>query len=396
MMRIWYTGRMRRRMSGISISTGVILGIFFVFGTAHAQQPGMGQTTVMKAQVIEVISQNMEYVPSTTTDQTLKVEIIDGTEKGKELSVENDLMVFKPGDILYLTHQVDPAEGLDTYYVSDAYRLPWIYGLIGLFILCVLVIGGMPGVRGLVALALSFLVIAYLLFPGILHGFSPIILSIVLASLIIILGSYITHGFNKVTTSAVIGMVATIIITGMLAAASIHGAKLTGFSSEESVYLNMDTNGSIDFAGLLLGGIIIGLLGVLYDAAIGQAVAVDELHHVGPHLPRTAIFRRALRIGREHIGALVNILAIAYVGASLPLLLLFYQSGADFSLTMNSELFATEIIRALVGSIGLILAVPVTTAIAVFLLVKKNHRGPDDAIIVAGEMRKVEEVGHKH
>ena len=189
----------------------------------------------------------------------------------------------------------------------------------------------------------------------------------------IILGSYITHGFNKVTTSAVIGMVVTILFTGLLALISIHGAKLSGFSNEEAVYLNMNTNGSIDFAGLLLGGIIIGLLGVLYDAAIGQAVAVDELHQVGPHLSRTVIFRRALRIGREHIGALVNILAIAYVGASLPLPLLFYQSGADFSLTINSEIFATEIVRAMVGSIGLILAVPITTLIAVVILIRKTE-----------------------
>jgi uncharacterized membrane protein len=248
--------------------------------------------------------------------------------------------------------------------------------------------------RGLVALALSFLAIAYLLFPGILHGFSPVLISIGVASLMVILGSYITHGFNRVTSSAVIGMVVTILFTGLLAYVSIHGAKLTGFSSEESVYLNMDTGGSINFAGLLLGGIIIGLLGVLYDAAIGQAVAVDELHHVGPHLPRSVIFKRALRIGREHIGALVNILAIAYVGASLPLLLLFYQSGADFSLTINREIFATEIVRAMVGSIGLILAVPFTTLVAVLLLMKKTEtwRAAD----IAGEMRKVDDLEHRH
>jgi uncharacterized membrane protein len=161
----------------------------------------------------------------------------------------------------------------------------------------------------------------------------------------------------------------------------------------------MNTNGSINFAGLLLGGIIIGLLGVLYDAAIGQAVAVDELHQVGPHLSRLVIFRRALRIGREHIGALVNILAIAYVGASLPLLLLFYESGAAFSLTINREIFATEIIRTMVGSIGLVLAVPLTTLVAVFLLmrgVKKGGHSHEDQTTLASELKKVEELEHRH
>ncbi len=283
------------------------------------------------------------------------------------------LDLFKVGDLLYLRHDVDVLENFDMYSVADAYRLPWLYGLAGIFVVCVLAFGGRQGFRGLLALALSFVVIAYVLFPGILHGISPVLMSIGVASVMIILGSYITHGFNKITTSAVIGMVVTILFTGLLAYISIHGAKLTGFSSDESVYLNLNTNGSIDFAGLLLGGILIGLLGVLYDAAIGQAVAVDELHHVGPHLPRSIIFKRALRIGREHIGALVNILAIAYVGASLPLLLLFYQSGSDFGLTMNREIFATEIIRTLVSSIGLILAVPLTTLVAIFLLIKQNH-----------------------
>jgi uncharacterized membrane protein len=134
----------------------------------------------------------------------------------------------------------------------------------------------------------------------------------------------------------------------------------------------------------------------LKKAVIGQAVAVDELSHVGPHLPRIVIFRRALRMGREHIGALVNILAIAYVGASLPLLLLFYQSSASFSMTVNTEIFATEIVRAMVGSIGLILAVPVTTLIAVFMLMKKKKDNHTNAATVAGELLKVEEMGHTH
>ncbi len=377
----------------------LVFGSFLVFNTTHAQQLVPDQITTMKAVVVEVTSAKRQNVPGTNVnslDQMLQVKILDGNEQGKEVSVENDYIELKAGDVVYLTHTVDSLESFDMYAVSDPYRLPWLYGLVGLFVLCVLIFGGKQGFRGLIALALSFVVIAYVLFPGILHGFSPILMSIGVASLMIILGSYITHGFNRVTTSAVVGMVATIIFTGVLAYISIHGAKLTGFSSDESVYLNMNTNGTIDFAGLLMGGILIGLLGVLYDAAIGQAVAVDELHHIGPHLPRTIIFKRALRIGREHIGALVNILAIAYVGASLPLLLLFYQSGADFALTVNREIFATEIIRAMVGSIGLILAVPITTVIAIFFLMKKKEAVQADTTVVAGEMRKVEEFEHTH
>jgi uncharacterized membrane protein len=149
----------------------------------------------------------------------------------------------------------------------------------------------------------------------------------------------------------------------------VHSARLTGFSSEEATYLNFDTSGSIDFVGLLLGGLVIGLLGILYDAAISQAIAVEELWAMNREATRRHVFTRAMRIGREHVGALVNTLAIAYVGAYLPLLLLFKLTAMQGPLvTINQELFATEILRTLVGSTGLILAVPITTAIAVWML----------------------------
>ena len=117
---------------------------------------------------------------------------------------------------------------------------------------------------------------------------------------------------------------------------------------------------------------MIGVLGILYDVAIGQAISVEELRRAGPHLQKTTIYKRAIRMGREHIGALVNTLAIAYVGASLPLLLLFYSSKADLSWTLNKEIFATEIIRTMIGSIGLILAVPISTFFAVWILGKRE------------------------
>jgi uncharacterized membrane protein len=144
--------------------------------------------------------------------------------------------------------------------------------------------------------------------------------------------------------------------------------------------LHFNSRGTIDLAGLLLGGIIIGLLGVLYDAAIGQSVAVEELQRAGKAMTRKDIYFRALRIGREHIGALINTLAIAYVGAALPLLLLFYGTqGLDVVEMVNREIFAAEIVRILVGSIGVILVVPITTAIAVLMLVK-DRDGVSDIV----------------
>jgi uncharacterized membrane protein len=325
--------------------------------------------------VLTIVSSEEEILPGldvSAIHQTLRAQITSGDEKGKTVDVENDYFSLHEGETFYIAHTVNALEGRDVYSVYELYRLPVIYVLAALFLAVVFFFGGKQGIRGLIALSASLIFIFFVLLPGIHAGHSPILISIGVASLIILLGSYITHGVNKTTTSAVIGMLVTIALTGALAYLSIHLARLTGFSSDEAVFLNFNTRGAIDFPGLLFGGIMIGVLGILYDVAIGQSAAVDELHKTDPTLSRHALYRRALRIGREHTGALINTLAIAYVGVSLPLLLLFYTSAStDFLTIINREIFATEIIRTIVGSIGLILAVPITTFIAT-LRVKKQ------------------------
>ena len=372
----------------------LLLCVFFMCGNAvpfaHAQDTASANqgdqtqatsdglndvVTYVKSQVVSVGSTTVKEIPGTDTSspyQTIKAKLLDGPNAGQVIQVDNDYLMMKPGDVFYFRHTVNTSEGVDFYSVSDPYRLPVLEFLIGLFVVFLFIIGGKQGIRGLLALIASFFFIGYLLLPGILHGYSPIVVSVCVSSLIIILGSYITHGFNRATTAAVIGMIATIIVTGLMAYFSIHSAHLSGFTSEEATYLNFDTRGSIDFVGLLLGSMMIGLLGVLYDAAISQAVAVEELFAMGTndgeHIHARHVFARAMRIGREHIGALVNTLAITYVGASLPLILLFEESQLNFWVTVNQEVFATEIVRMMIGSIGLILAVPVTTLVAVYML----------------------------
>lgn len=372
----------------LAISSFLLCGVLLLStfaAVAHAQDAsttpdGLNDVvTYVKAQVTKVLSQEVKEIPGTNTSspyQTIDAKLLDGSDKGQVIQVDNDYLMMKPGDVFYFRHTVNTSEGIDFYSVSDPYRLPVLEFFVGLFLLCLFMFGGKQGIRGLLALIASFFFIGVLLLPGILHGYSPILVSIGVSSLIIILGSYITHGFNRATSAAVAGMIATIIITGLLAYSSIHWAHLSGFTNEEATYLNFNTRGSIDFVGLLLGSMMIGLLGVLYDAAISQAVAVEELFGMSQDAQPRHVFARAMRIGREHIGALVNTLAITYVGVSLPLLLLFMQSDLNILVTINQEVFATEILRMMIGSIGLILAVPITTAVAVYMLAgKKNpHR----------------------
>ncbi|MBP6858297.1 MAG: YibE/F family protein [Candidatus Pacebacteria bacterium] len=379
---------------------GMALCVIFSAGNSvQAQEFVPDVVTTVKARVTAIISQESRNVPGTdvaSTYQQIEAEILEGDHRGNIVVIDNDYLNLNEGDVFYARHTVNALDAVDRYSVSDPYRMPILWVFIGLFVLCVVMFGGKQGLRGLIALIGSFAFIFYLLLPGVMNGYSPVLVSIGISSLIIILGSYVTHGFNKVTSSAVFGMIVTILFTGALAYASIYFGKLTGFASEEAVYLNLNTGGSIDFAGLLLGGMLIGLLGVLYDAAIGQAVSVDELRQVGPHLSKGVIFRRALRIGREHIGALVNTLAIAYVGAALPLLLLFYNSSASATLLINQEIFATEILRTMVGSIGLVLAVPITTIIAVSMLVRPKVADTTNPAVIARERQGVEESRHHH
>ena len=346
------------------------------FAVAASAQELVPDTVVtMKARVIEVSAQDVREVAGTdltTTHQTLMAYILDGPEKGSYVTIENDFLELEAGDTLYLMHTTSSLDGTDYYSVVERDRTPALLGLLVLFIAIVVLFGGKQGIRGLLALLASFVFIGVFLLPGILAGYSPVAISIGVASLIVLIGSYVTHGFTRTTTAAVCGMIVTILMTGALAYFAIYMTGLQGWGSDEVTYLNLNARGSIDLAGLLLGGILIGLLGVLYDAAIGQAVSVEELASAGKHLTRREIYLRALRIGREHVGALVNTLAIAYAGAALPLLLLFYQVGdLNFGLTINREIFATEIVRILVGSIGLVLAVPITTAVAVRMLVTR-------------------------
>jgi uncharacterized membrane protein len=381
------------------ILSTLFLSIFLVSGVAHAQELVPDTVTMMKARVVSIEKEEIKEIPGTDTKtsfQTINVEILDGKEKGKRVTVENDYLNLEKGEVFYLMHTVGTFDGMDYYSVNDPYRLPHVLVLVGMFVVAVFIFGGKQGVRGLASLIGSFVLIFFVLLPGILHGYSPLLVTITVSSLIIVLGSYITHGFNRTTSSAVLGMIATVSFTGLLAYWSVHFTRLSGFGAEEAMYLNLNSRGSIDILGLLLGGVIIGLLGVLYDAAIGQAVSVEELTRIAPHVPRKTIYQRALRIGREHIGALVNTLAIAYVGASLPLLLLFYQtSSASIAQIANTEIFSTEIVRIMIGSIGLVLAVPITTLVSVLMLVKKPAQ-TIDLQTVTEEQEALEHITHAH
>ncbi len=329
-----------------------------------------------RAKVMDVVSEDVRLVPGTDTEhryQTIRAEILEGPQEGEEVTIENDYLALKEGDRFYLSHTT-LLDGSEVYGVLSIDRTSSLLWLAVFFAAVVIAFGGWQGVRSLIALAGSLAAIVYILMPGLLAGFSPILTSVGVAAVVLCVAIFFTHGFNRESLVAYAGTMVAVCATGLFALVAVSWASLSGFAAEESVYLNINTQGTLDFTGLLLGAIIIGVLGVLDDIAITQAAVVGELYSSRPDMGKLEAYHRALRVGREHVGALINTLALAYTGAALPLLLLLYTTEADLRSIVNMEVFATEIVRTIVGSFGLVLTVPLVTALAAWFLHGRTHR----------------------
>jgi len=234
------------------------------------------------------------------------------------------------------------------------------------FVAAVVGFGRWQGIRSLIGLVGSFVVIVGFIVPAILDGRSPVAVALVGSLAIMIVSLYLSHGLARKSTAAVVGTALALGLTGALAVVFVRAASLTGLASEEALNANFQVGG-LSLRGLLLAGIIIGGLGVLDDVTMSQASLVFALRRANPAAPLSSLIGASLTVGRDHIAATVNTLFLAYAGASLPLLILFATSGDPLGSVATSEVVAVEIIRTLCGSVGLIAAVPLTTVLAALL-----------------------------
>jgi len=325
---------------------------------------------LMEGEVIKIFSQE-------ETDagwrQSLGILIKKGDEEGKSVKVVSgqtqlDKRQFSVGDKVILAASED-LEGNKIYYIDDYIRRPVLGILAGIFLFLVLLIGGWRGTKSLLGLVVSFGVILFLVLPWLNQGKNPVLVSFLASVLMMPPLFYFSHGFSAKTSAAVLGTVIALLIILFLASGFIRMARLTGLSSEEAGFLQTSHATKFNFQGLILAGIIIGALGVLDDITVSQASIVEKLRQ-NTEFEDSKLFWESLTVGRDHIASMVNTLILAYVGASLPLLLLFIDNPKPLSLVMNYEIIAEEIIRSLIGSIGLIMAVPITTFLAVKMIKK--------------------------
>ncbi|MGH3853548.1 MAG: YibE/F family protein [Pseudonocardiaceae bacterium] len=297
----------------------------------------------------------------------LGVRLTDGNSPGERiqqvLPEEPSTPRFAVGDHVVLAYTGGNPSDAGSYQIQDFQRGTSMLWLAALFTAAVLLLGRWRGLASLLALGFSFLVLVVYLFPAILTGENPVVVGVLAASVIMFGVLYLTHGISAQTSSAVLGTVLSLALIGLLGSAFAVATRLTGLDDDTAKLIGVLGHG-IDARGLLLAGMVIGALGVLDDVTVTQTSAVWELRRANPELGARALYTAALRIGRDHISSAVNTLVLAYTGAALPVLLLFALSGQSFAALVTTQDVAQEVVRTVVGGIGLVAAVPITTGIA--------------------------------
>ncbi|WP_442817313.1 YibE/F family protein [Streptomyces sp. NBC_01216] len=384
----------------IPFASAVVVGLVVLWpgGAPAHERTGVGfdrqteQGRVVSVERIDCKDVNAAQVPPTGDTSTPQrrdavgarqeacekatIEVTTGADEGRRF-----VEIVQPD----AARQLDEGQGVVVAYAPDAPRdlqysvtdvnrkLPLIV-LAAIFAVAVVLVGRMRGVMALIALAASFLVLTFFILPAILEGSNPLVVAVVGSSAIMLIALYLCHGLSARTSVAVLGTLISLLLIGLLGSLFVDWASLTG-NTDDNTGLIHGLYPAIDMSGLLLAGIIIGSLGVLDDVTVTQTSAVWELHQADPRMGPRALYQAGIRIGRDHIASVVNTLVLAYAGAALPLLLLFSIAQSSVGTVANSELVAVEIVRTLVGSIGLVASVPVTTALAA-LVVSADRTGP--------------------
>lgn len=291
----------------------------------------------------------------------------DGTQGFMELGEQSNI---DAGDDIQVT-AVETVDGGVTYTFYEFQRRTPLLLLVGVLAVAIIALGRWRGLGALAGLAVSLFVIIWFSLPSIVDGNNAVVVALVTAGAVAIVALYLAHGPGAATDVALLSTLASLALTAFLAWLFVRFTKLTGFTDDASFVLDAIGDG-IDARGILLAGIVIGSLGVLDDVTVTQVSAVRELRSNAPDAPRAELFRRALTIGRDHISSTVNTLFLAYAGAALPLLLLFSGIGESVGGVATREIVAVEIVRALVGSLGLVASVPISTWLAVEVLSRRS------------------------
>lgn len=350
--------------------TWLIVIIFTCFSVVGVK--AQDEQVAYQAQVNRIINQEeIDVEGGKQISQELELRIINGELQGERIFINTkDFLsvstpIYKVGDRVEIVKSINP-DGESFYYISDFIRGPSLLLLFIIFFLITLFVSKVGAITSFLGMGISFVVIFFFILPRIAAGSNPVLISMLSALFLVPVIFFLSHGFNKKSVIAVIGTYISLFIVFIFAYEFIERVNLTGFASEEAGFVASMVGSNINIKGLILAGIVISSLGILDDVTVSQVAVVEELEKTDPKLDIWELYKRSMNVGKDHIASMINTLVLVYAGASLPLLLLFTNSSLTFSQAVNYEIIAEEIVRTLVGSIGLVLAVPISTVIAAF------------------------------
>jgi uncharacterized membrane protein len=353
-----------------------VLVAAFVLGACGDWNTGQA-SSVIDAHVVRVVSQGTRAAGQPGLPgqpfQTVEIQLDGSLYRGDHVTLEwggrvalNSNGLLRPGDhVLVSQHRGD--NDTREYAIEDVVRLPSLLPFVVVLVVALVAVARWKGLASLAGLAGSVAVFLLAIVPAVQRGEDPLIATLAGALAVLVVAVFVVHGFNRKSVAALVGTTACLFIVVALAALTLSVAHITGLGSEEAVFLAVGSAGRIDLHRLVLAGIVVGSLGALVDMGIGQASATFELAAAHDEMRGPRLYASALNVGRDHIGSLINTLALAYFGGAMPLIVLLSLGNVPLSLSANSETIVGSIIAVLVASIGLVLCVPITTAVAVVL-----------------------------
>ena len=337
------------------------------------------------ARVLDIVFDNTDEIASSTENeykyQEFQIEITLGSHKGEKYWMRNSLesfdvynIILSEGDRILVAIDEDSSGSIVNLHIYDRQRDRQLIILLAIFILGVILIGGKQGLKAILTLVFSIVIIVKCLLPMILYGYNPLLVAIGLLFIIICVTLSVIGGFSLKTLCAILGTTGGVIIAGIISLAVGKSVEITGLandSTQQLVYLLDYPN--IDFQGVLFASILIGSMGAIMDVSISIASSMYEIVSLQPNIEKKVLMKSGMNIGRDIMGSMSNTLILAYTGSSCELMLLFMASGTKLREIVNLDLVASEIIRAIGGSIGLTLTIPITVLLSTFIYKSKKR-----------------------
>ena len=334
----------------------------------YSEEIARGKVLSVIDQSISEADEHMGFVGR----QLVEVEIISGEYRGLTKQTENilpgnpryDILVSEGDEVLLV---VGEEEGIIKTYITDFIRDRGLLIMLLLFIGVLVFVGGWRGIKSLFSLVITVVVLFKVLLPLVLRGYNPLPLTVVAAAVLIVIILLIIGGWNKKTWAAIIGTAGGVLLAGLLAIYFGEWVNLTGLSTDEAQMLLHLGDTELDFRGVLFAGMIVGALGAIMDVGMSIASTLEEVKKGNPLLDLSQLFTAGMNVGRDIMGTMTNTLILAYVGGTMPLIMLLMSFQPSFLRIINMDLISTEVVRALAGSIGLVFCIPLTAFIAAFL-----------------------------